>query len=277
MDIFRWVNQLNDARPYANGSHTIWTDPYISQQLLAVHLDPTNAAASRTPQAIADTAACIHKRINPGSRILDLGCGPGLYAEHLSALGHHVTGVDFSENSIEYAKKRPEAALYDIQYTQANYLDRDYEEEFDLVMMIYCDFGVLVPDDRKRLIEVIRKALKPGGSFFFDTIAEEAADRLDYGTSWESENGGFYSPDAYVCLNGSRRFSAEKATLEQHLVIFEDGSAKLYRFWNHYFNLADVRRLFIPRGFSGVEAMEGILMGDGPYQDHGDVFYEVRK
>jgi len=277
MDLIKLVNELKDVKPYADGSHTMWTDPYISQQLLAVHLDPANAAASRTPQAIEDTVACIHRRINPGSRILDLGCGPGLYAERLSALGHHVTGVDFSENSIEYARERPETALYNIKYTQANYLDLDYEEEFDLVIMIYCDFGVLIPDDRKRLIEVIHKALKPGGRFFFDAITEAAADRLDYGTSWESENGGFYSSDSYVCLNDSRRFSEMKATLEQHLVIFEDDSTKLYRFWNHYFNLQDVRRLFIPLGFSGVEAMEGLLMGDGPYQDHGVVFYEVRK
>ena len=277
MDIHRWINDIKDAKPYVAGSHTMWTDPYISQQLLAVHLDPANAAASRTPQAIEDTVACIHKRIKPGSRILDLGCGPGLYAERLSALGHHVTGVDFSENSIEYARKRPETALYDIKYKQANYLDLVYEAEFDLVMMIYCDFGVLVPDDRKRLIEVIHKALKPGGTFFFDAITEEAADRLVYGTSWESENGGFYSPDAYVCLNDSRRFPEEKATLEQHLVIFDDGSAKLYRFWNHYFNREDIRRMFIPYGFSGVEAVEGLLTGDGPYQDHGVVFYEVRK
>jgi len=37
--------------------------------------------------------------------ILDLGCGPGLYAERFAIKGHKVTGIDFSENSIKYAKK----------------------------------------------------------------------------------------------------------------------------------------------------------------------------
>jgi SAM-dependent methyltransferase len=270
---------MKDVKPYAYGSHMMWTDPYISQKLLAVHLDPVNAAASRTPQAIEDTVACIHKRIKPGSRILDLGCGPGLYAARLAAMGHQVTGIDFSENSIKYAKTRPDATLYDIHYEQANYLELNYKEEFDLVMIIYCDFGVLIPDDRNRLIEVIRKALKPGGIFFFDALTEDAADRLTYGTSWESEtaSGGFYSPESYICLNDSRRFPENKATLDQHLVILEDGSAKLYRFWNHYLNQEDVRRLFLPHGFSEVEAIEGLLHGDGPYQDHGVVFYEVKK
>ncbi len=277
MTFLKRIHEIKAAQPYVKGSHMMWTDPYISRKLLAVHLDPLNAAASRTPQAIDDTVAHIHKRIRPGSRILDLGCGPGLYAGRLAALGHHVTGVDFSENSIEYAKSRPETARYDIRYMQANYLELSFAEEFDLVMMIYCDFGVLIPDDRALLIELIHKALKPGGRFFFDAITEDAADRLVYGTSWESENGGFFGPEPYVCLNDSRRFTAEKATLDQHMVIFEDGSSKLYRFWNHYFNLEDVHRMFLSNGFSGVRATEGLLKGDGPYHDHGVVFYEVRK
>ena len=279
LDIFKMTQDMNNVQPYAYGSHIMWTDPYISKKLLAVHLDPVNAAASRTPQAIEDTVTCIHKRIKPGSRILDLGCGPGLYTARLAALGHKVTGVDFSENSIDYAKTRPEAALYAIHYEHANYLDLNYSEEFDFVMMIYCDFGVLIPDDRNRLIEVIRKALKPGGIFFFDAITENAADRLTYGTSWETEtaSGGFYSPEAYICLNDDRRFPDQKATLEQHLIVFEDGSSKLYRFWNHYFNKEDVKRMFLPHGFSEVEAIEGLLHGDGPYRDHGVVFYEVKK
>jgi len=279
MDIHTLVQEMKDVTPYAYGSHMMWTDPYISQKLLTVHLDPVNAAASRTPQAIEETVSFIHKRIKPGSRILDLGCGPGLYTARLAALGHHVTGVDFSTNSIEYAKTRPEAAQYGIHYEQANYLELNYTEEFDLVMMIYCDFGVLIPVDRNRLIEVIRKALKPGGMFFFDALTEEAADRLTYGTSWESETAsdGFYSPEPYFCLNESRRFPEHRATLDQHLVVFEDGSTKLYRFWNHYFREEDVRNLFLPHGFSDVEAIEGLLHGDGPYQDHGVVFYEVKR
>lgn len=279
MDLLEKIRDMQNVIPYVYGSHMMWTDPYISKALLAVHLDPNNAAASRTPQAIDDTVACIHGRIKPGSKILDLGCGPGLYAERLSALGHHVTGVDFSRNSIEYARKRPEAMKFDIRYIHNDYLTLDFNEEFDLVMMIYCDFGALIPADRQRLVTVIRKALKPGGIFFFDAITAAAADRLTYGTTWESEieKPGFYSPEPYVCLNDSRRFFKEKVTLDQHLVIFKDGSSKLYRFWNHYFTVDDVKKIFAPDDFSVVEVIAGLLHGDGPYQDDGVAFYELKK
>jgi len=39
------------------------------------------------------------------------------------------------------------------------------ENEFDMIMMIYCDFGVLSSDERNQLIEIIYKALRPGGVF----------------------------------------------------------------------------------------------------------------
>ncbi len=38
--------------------------------------------------------------LGPGRRVLDLGCGPGLYARRLEAAGADVTGVDLSRVSI---------------------------------------------------------------------------------------------------------------------------------------------------------------------------------
>lgn len=40
----------------------------------------------------------------PGSDWVDLGCGPGLYIAELSKQGYHLTGIDQSENSIQYAR-----------------------------------------------------------------------------------------------------------------------------------------------------------------------------
>ena len=75
--------------------------------MLREHLDESHGAASR--QA-AERAAQLdwlwaQLRLTPGSRVLDLTCGPGLYAVPLAERGCRVTGVDFGPASIAYARQ----------------------------------------------------------------------------------------------------------------------------------------------------------------------------
>lgn len=88
---------------------------------------------------------------------------------------------------------------------------------------------------------------------------------------------GFWQPTPYICLNQNFHFEDYKAILKQHVVIGEDDSFRLYRFWNHYFDQEDVEKIFGPLGFSEVESIKNILSGTSPYNDQGVVFYAVRK
>lgn len=190
---------------------------------------------------------------------------------------HKVTGVDFSENSIEYAIQQRDKNLSDVEYINGNYLDLDFDDKFELIMMIYCDFGVLVPEERTSLMKMIHKCLKPGGIFLFDAIDEKTIERLNFNSSWEMSEGGFWKPTPYICLSKNYHFEENKATLEQHIVIDDDGSFKLYRFWNHYFNQGDVEKMFESIGFSKVKSIKNVINGRGTYNDHGVVFYTVSK
>lgn len=60
----------------------MWTDAHISKQLLNVHLNPDIDLASRKKASIESTVNWILNSVNlEKMNILDLGCGPGLYAE----------------------------------------------------------------------------------------------------------------------------------------------------------------------------------------------------
>lgn len=149
----------------------MWTDEYISKQLLEIHLDPAIDLASRKKQSIDKTIEFISQFCNkPTLRILDLGCGPGLYAERLAELGHKVTGIDFSERSIKYASSQAKSKGLSVDYICMDYLNIEYQDEFDIVLLIYTDFGVLIPTDRKRLLANVHNALKLNGIFIFDVI-----------------------------------------------------------------------------------------------------------
>ncbi len=60
----------------------MWTDPYISRQLLELHVNPDHDIASRGKTKIENITNWILTQTNKTKlEILDLGCGPGLYAE----------------------------------------------------------------------------------------------------------------------------------------------------------------------------------------------------
>jgi SAM-dependent methyltransferase len=102
---------------YEKGSAVMWTDPYISKQLLQIHLNPDMDLASRKYSSIVSTAKWVlDKASKKQMNVLDLGCGPGLYSELFANKGHKVTGVDFSKNSIDYAKQEATKKKLDITY-----------------------------------------------------------------------------------------------------------------------------------------------------------------
>jgi len=93
--------------PFTPGEPLFWNDPHISAQMLKAHLDPKIEAASRTPETIDRSVQWILDTIalKADDKVLDLGCGPGLYASRFAHAGLQVTGVDYSHNSIEYARR----------------------------------------------------------------------------------------------------------------------------------------------------------------------------
>lgn len=56
---------------------------YIAKNMLAAHLDLNNDAASRNLKTIKKTIRWIETKIPKKGRVLDLGCGPGLYSSLL--------------------------------------------------------------------------------------------------------------------------------------------------------------------------------------------------
>lgn len=98
------------------------------------------------------------------SRVLDLGCGPGIYARRLLDLNSslQLVGLDFSENMIQLAKNRvPEAEFItgDIQTMSFP------NQEFDGVFASFC-VPYLNPADVEIMIGKLRKLLKQGGILY---------------------------------------------------------------------------------------------------------------
>ena len=81
-------------QPWIDGEKIPWNEPGFSQRMLAEHLSQAHNAASRRFAIIDEHVAWIHHHVlgDRPARILDLGCGPGLYLNRLAQLGHRGTG-----------------------------------------------------------------------------------------------------------------------------------------------------------------------------------------
>jgi ubiquinone/menaquinone biosynthesis C-methylase UbiE len=105
----------------------------------------------------------------PHHRILDLGCGTGMFSVELAMRGHEVTGVDPASAMLEIARSRTNGEK--VCWITADGRDFDLGKTFDMVLMTGNAFQtVLTRDDRSKVINNIAKHLVPNGSFFFDSL-----------------------------------------------------------------------------------------------------------
>ncbi|HLO61297.1 MAG TPA: class I SAM-dependent methyltransferase [Bacteroidales bacterium] len=249
----------NKPQLYEKGTAVMWTDPYISKQLLEMHLNPDNDAASRNHGKIENTVNWMLERTGkPGLKVLDMGCGPGLYTELFAQRGHSVTGVDFSENSIQYAIEQAKEKKLNIKYFHMNYLDLDFDNQFDLIILIYLDFCVLLPDERDKVLRNIYRALKKGGFFICDVVNEKNIDKKTISPSWEIQESGFWKNSPYIALTNGYHYPEAKVLANHHIVITEK-TVDTYVFWSHYFEKHDLVQILESKGFKNIEAYENVL------------------
>ncbi|HIW75265.1 MULTISPECIES: SAM-dependent methyltransferase [Gordonibacter] len=230
------LSLLEPPALYEFTDEPFWDDEHISAQMLAAHLDPNFEGASRNHTFIDRSVAWI-ARVAPVAeyqRLVDLGCGPGLYAERLARAGYRVTGVDFSRRSIAHARDAAEQQGLAIDYCCENYLALDLGQQFDVAIMIYCDYGALSAADRRTLLDRARAHLRPGGLLVLDVFSRRAFDAFEEGRIWEDHpHGGFWRPGPYLEMQHRLKYE-DVATLEQIVVADCDG-ASAYHLWNTYF------------------------------------------
>ncbi|MBN3553976.1 methyltransferase domain-containing protein [Fictibacillus nanhaiensis] len=79
---------------------------------------------------------CEHAK---GETILDIGCSQGITSIILGREGKRVLGMDLLQESIDYAnnmlKDEEEITKKYVQFISANFMDYDFEEKFDCIIM----------------------------------------------------------------------------------------------------------------------------------------------
>ncbi|MCX7710170.1 MAG: methyltransferase domain-containing protein [Clostridia bacterium] len=232
------------------GESKLWDDEYISKSMLDAHLNPNHDAASRKPETIDKTVQHLFASqvLKPGMRVLDLGCGPGLYAQKLCQAGVEVVGLDISERSIDYAKESAAALGLKIQYHCMNFFDMEYINEFDAVLQVYGELCTFSNERRDQLLELVHRALKKDGIFIFDVSTREQRMKAGLKNGWYMSEGGFWRPGTHLVLERGFDYPDENVWLDQYIVIDDQGT-KVYRNWFHDYSLDSVTSVLAAAGF----------------------------
>jgi SAM-dependent methyltransferase len=137
-----------------------------------------------TPPAYAGWISELIRRLPPGARVLDAGCGCGVpVARDLARAGHVVTGVDASEVQVRRARRLvPQATFIRADLTAAAFPDA----RFDAVVALYSIIHIPV-DEHPALLRRIAAWLRPGGRLLL-TAGQRA------GTGWEDRWLGGNAP-----------------------------------------------------------------------------------
>jgi SAM-dependent methyltransferase len=190
------IERETPPRPWAEGDNIPWDDPGFSERMLREHLSQAHDHASRRAEKIDRHVAWIHAELLAArpARVLDLACGPGLYASRLARLGHSCHGIDFSPASIAYARTQAQEEGLACTYRQADLRAGNYGGGFDLAMLLYGQFNVFRQEEARAILREARAALRPGGWLLLEpqTLASARAEGLGEPT-WFSSRGGLFS------------------------------------------------------------------------------------
>jgi 2-polyprenyl-3-methyl-5-hydroxy-6-metoxy-1,4-benzoquinol methylase len=279
MAMFKGLVDINQ-RPACFSAYTaeeLWTETHTAEQMLRYHLDTELPMASRQHAFIDQSATWIakHFHLGNGKKVADFGCGPGLYALRLARTGALVTGVDFSANSLAYAREKAQQEGAEIDYQHTNYLNFSSNEKYDLILMIMCDYCVLSPSQRALLQSIFKKHLAPQGRVLLDVNTMNAFNAREEVSTYERRQlNGFWSPNDYFGFVNTFKYDEEKVVLDKYTIIEEQRTRVVYN-WFQHFDTASLTDEFEGNGLV-VEEIYGDVAGSSLSTDASEMAVVLR-
>lgn len=277
--MFKELEQINiRPEPFQYYSaDELWTDEYTSGKMLEYHLNEAVDLSSRNREFIERSTDWITSRFNVSQDtcIGDFGCGPGLYSSRLALKGADVVGIDFSSSSIQFAREAATNKGLKIDYIECNYLEFETEKQFDLIIMIMCDFCALSPDQRKKMLKKFNRLLKPGGFVLLDAYSLNSFYKREETAFYElNQLDGFWSAEKYYGFLNTYKYENEKVILDKYTIIEESRTRTIYN-WLQYFSMESIRTEFEENGFEIAEYYSDVAGRD--YDEQSDEIAVVAK
>jgi len=151
----------------------------------------------------------VHRYLNPGSKILEVGAGTGQYSVRLAKEGYDVTAVELVEKNLEQLKKNA-GNLQNIHPLQgdATNLSAFSDETFDVTLVLGPMYHLYEPEEVHKSIDEAIRVTKKGGVLMFAFLSVHAIMMNDHlGTNFEAGMKLNFGKDGEVLHFKEQRFT----------------------------------------------------------------------
>ena len=278
MNLLDVVNRVPQPEPWAEGDKIPWHDADFSRRMLREHLSQEHDAASRRLATIEQHVAWMHRQLpaDRPTRILDLGCGPGLYCSALSRLGHTCVGIDFAPAAIAHARAQAEREGLRCTYLQEDVRSADFGTDYGLVVFIFGEFNMFRPNDARLILRKAQRALVPAGLLLLEVHALACVQRIGkQQATWYAAQEGLFSDRPHLCLNEGVWNEAAQVAIERYYVVdAQTGAVTRHASSMQAYTEDGYRTLLAECGFSDVQFLPSLC---GNSEPQGDLFVIVAR
>ncbi len=244
--------------PWSKGGNLPWNEPDFSKRMLREHLDESHGAASR---ATKERLLLIDKMwswldLQTGSRLLDMTCGPGLYAVEFALRGCHVTGIDFSPASIAHAKG---LALEKAVDDTCIFIEQDVRSaslepnSFEAATFIYGQLSVFPREDARSLLTKIASALVPGGRLCIELLNPSKVDKKN-SSWWFTDDKGLWGDDPFLHLGERFWLEEQQMSIERFQILnLDNGKLSRINLCDQAYSVESMVDLMKVSGFDAVD------------------------
>ena len=183
-----------------------------------------------------------------------MGCGAGRHSLGLAALGHQVTGLDYSASLVASAARGARAAGVPARFVQGDMRRLKFRGRFDAVINLFTSFGYFdTAAEDLRVLRGVRRALKPGGVFLIDVLNRAWLLRHFTPTFWQK------TPEGEVLRAFNRlSFEPKSSRLSNRRTLHLKGGGKRETFLKFkVYDLRDLRGLLDGAGLEFRRAWGG--------------------
>jgi SAM-dependent methyltransferase len=277
LSLSQFVGKKDLPEPWSEGEKIPWNEPGFSARMLREHLSQHHDAASRRFALIDQHVAWIDSLLpQRAARILDLGCGPGLYTSRLARLGHTCVGIDFSPASVAYAREQASREGLACDYIEADLRQAAFGGPYDAALFLFGELNVFRPQELESILQRSAAALRSGGLLVlepshFASVYAEAHKPARWSRHPE---GGLFSERPHLMLYESFWHEGQRCAIERYLLIdAETSEPSFYAATSQAYHEAELVELLNQNGFEAIHSFQQLGGGEAA----GDFFALVAK